>query len=156
MNKQQQLVLYLEIIWWALTALIIWLVLYPVNEAMHVWPYKGWNIAFVVCTITLARYTFLLKYTWIARLQEVKVGLILLMFPLTFTTIDALNGFMVYIEENTWEGLTGHLPAARQSAIEEYMWREMLLFGVGSIVAPPVFAVRLFISVWRLRNRGVV
>ena len=156
MNKQQQLTLALEILWWVLTAVIVWAILYPINKAMHVWPFQAWNIAFVVCTITLTRYTFLLKFTPIAWLQEVKVGLILLMFPLTFMMIDALNGFMVYIEENTWERLTGHLPADRKKAIESYMWGEMLFFGVASFIAPPVFAVRLFISVWRTRNRGTV
>ncbi|MCB0534208.1 MAG: hypothetical protein H6574_23755 [Lewinellaceae bacterium] len=156
MTKQQQLTLWLELLWWVLTALIVWLVLYPIHKAMYVWPFEGWNIAFVVCTITLTRYIFLLKFTPIAWLQEVKVGLILLMFPLTFIMVDAVNGFMVYIEEHTWEALTGHLPAAQQKGIESYMWTEMLFFGVGSFVAPPVFAVRLFMSVWRTRNRGTV
>ena len=78
------------------------------------------------------------------------------MFPLTFMLIDSVNGFMVYIEENTWETLTGHLVAADKRAIEEYMWLEMLFFGIGSCIAAPVFAVRLFMSVWRTRNRGTV
>lgn len=156
MNKKQQLTLWLELLWWALTALIVWAVLYPINKSMHVWPFQTTNIAFVVIVVTLTRYTFLLKHTFLAWQQEIKVVLILLMFPLTFMTIDALNGFMVYIEENTWEELTGHLVAADQLAIEEYMWREMLLFGVGSVLAPPMFAVRLFMSVWRTRNRGTV
>lgn len=156
MTKQQSLIFWLEIIWWVLTAILVWVILYPIHKAMYVWPFQGWNIAFVICTITLTRYIFLLKYTPIAWLQEVKVALILLMFPLTFIMIDALNGFMVYIEEHTWDILTGHLPAEQKRGIESYMWGEMLFFGVGSFIAPPVFAVRLFISVWRTRNRGTV
>ncbi len=156
MDKKQTLTLWLEIIWWALTALIVWALLYPIHKAMYVWPFQGWNIAFVVVTITLTRYIFLLKHTFLAWQQEIKVALLLLMFPLTFMMVDALHGFMVYIEENTWEGLTGHLPPSDKRAIEEYMWTEMLFFGVGSFIAPPVFAVRLFLSVWRTRNRGTV
>ena len=156
MNKKQQLTLWLELIWWALTALIVWAVLYPIHKAMHVWPFEGWNIAFVAILITFTRYIFLLKHTFLAWQQEVKVALILLMFPLTFMFIDSVNGFMVYIEENTWFALTGHLPAAEKRAIEDYMWVEMLFFGIGSCIAAPVFALRLFMSVWRTRNRGTV
>ncbi len=156
MNKQQKLIISLELIWWVLTALVVWAVLYPINKAMQVWPFQGWNIAFVVILITLTRYIFLLKHTLLAWQQEVKIGLLLLMFPLTFMAIDAVNGFMVYIEENTWETLTGHLPTAEKRGIESYMWAEMLFFGVGSCIAAPAFAVRLFISIWRTRNRGTV
>jgi hypothetical protein len=156
MNKQQSLTLWLELIWWALTALAVWIVLMPIQKAMHVWPFEGWNIAFVVIVITFTRYIFLLKHTFLARQQEVKVVLIILMFPLTFILVDAVNAFMLYVEENTWEPLTGHLPAADQRAIEDYLWTEMLLFGVGSFIAAPVFAARLMLSVWRTRNRGTV
>ncbi len=156
MNTKQRYMLALEIVWWILTAVIVWAVLWPIHKAMHVWPFERSNIVFVVVLITLSRYIFLLPHTFIARMQEVKVVLILLMFPLTFLLIEAVNDFMVYIEENTWDGLTGHLPLANKTAIEEYIWAEMLFFGVGSFIAAPVFAVRLLISVWRTRNRGTV
>lgn len=156
MNKQYALIFWLELIWWLLTAVVVWALLHPIHKAMYVWPFEGWNIAFVVVTITLVRYIFLLKHTFLARQQVLKVVLILLMFPLTFIMVDALNGFMVYIEEHTWEPLTGHLPFADKRPIEDYMWAEMLFFGVGSCLAPPVFAMRLFLSVWRTRNRGTV
>jgi hypothetical protein len=156
MNKQQSLTLWLELLWWVLTALIVWAVLFPIHKAMRVWPFEGWNIAFVVVVVTFTRYIFLLKHTFLARLQEVKVALIILMFPFTFFLIEAVNGFMVYIEENTWEDLTGHLPLADKHAIEGYIWTEMLFFGVGSFIAAPALAVRLMLSVWRTRNRGTV
>ncbi|MCC7246119.1 MAG: hypothetical protein IT269_10590, partial [Saprospiraceae bacterium] len=99
---------------------------------------------------------FLIQHTFIARQQEIKVGLIVLMFPLIFYLIGSVNEFMVYIEEKTWEPLTGHLPVQDRSAVEQYIWREMLFFGVGSIIAIPFFMGRLMLSVWRLRNRGTV
>ncbi len=156
MNKKQSLTIWLEAIWWVVTALVVIGILYPINKAMYVWPYRGWNIAFVVILITFTRYTFLLKHTLLAKQQEVKVALFLLMFPLTFALVDGVNDFMVYIEEHTWDPLTGHLPAADKKAIEQYIWAEMLFFGVGSFIAAPVFGVRLMISIWRTRNRGTV
>ena len=63
---------------------------------------------------------------------------------------------MVFIEEKTWEPLTGHLPLDDKKSIEHYMWTEMLFFGAGSIIAAPVFAIRMMLSIWRTHNRGTV
>ena len=156
MDKKQTLTLWLEVLWWGITTFVVAVILYPIHKAMYVWPFQPLNIAFVVVTITLARYIFLLKHTFLARFQVLKVALLLLMFPLTFVMVNELNMFMLYIEENTWDPLTGHLPAMDKRAIEEYIWAEMLLFGVGSCVAPPLFAARLMLSIWRTRNRGTV
>ncbi|MBV6443432.1 MAG: hypothetical protein DYG98_06095 [Haliscomenobacteraceae bacterium CHB4] len=156
MDKRQTLTLQLEILWWVITAIVAWAVLYPIYKAMYVWPFKWWNVVFVVVLITLARYIFLLQHTFLARKQVLKVTLLLLMIPLTFILVRGLNAFMVFIEENTWDPLTGHLPAADKKAIENYIWTQMLFFGAGSIIAAPVFAGRLMLSIWRTHNRGTV
>lgn len=156
MDKRQSLVLLLELLWWVITAIVVWAVLQPIRKAMHVWPFMGWNIAFIVVLITLARYTFLLKHTFLAKRQALKVACILLMVPLTFALINGLHGFLNYIEEKTWDTLTGHLPPLDKKAIENYIWGQMLFFGAGSIIAAPVMAARLLLSVWRTHNRGTV
>jgi len=156
MDKRQSLTLLLEALWWVATAVIVALVLYPIHKAMYVWQFERWNIVFIVALVTFARYIFLLPYTFLARMQEVKVVLMLLMFPVTFALINGVSGFMIFIEERTWEPITGHLPPSQKPSVERYMWTEMLFFGVGSFIAAPVLAVRLFISVWRVRNRGTV
>lgn len=156
MDKRTTLTLWLEIVWWMITGLIVVAILYPIGKAIYVWPFQRWNIIFIVVLLTLGRYVFLLKHTFLAKKQVLKVALILVMFPLTFALIQGLHGFLNYIEENTWDTLTGHLPASNKKAIENYIWTEMLFFGAGSIVAAPVFAVRLFISIWRTHNRGTV
>lgn len=156
MNKSDNLKIVLELIWWIFTALIVWLVLRPIYKAMYVWPFETWNVVFIVTLITLTRYIFLLKHTFIATRQVLKIVLLLLMFPLCFILIDHLNEFLTHIEEHTWEPLVGHLPTEQQPAIQDYIWGEMLFFSVGSIIATPVFAGRMMLSIWRQRNRGTV
>ena len=121
MDKRQSLTLLLEIVWWVATAFATWAILYPIHKAMYVWPFEWWNVTFVVVLITLARYIFLLKHTFLAKQQVLKIALLLLMFPLTFTLVNGLNAFMVFIEEKTWYPLTGHLPPADKKAIEDYI-----------------------------------
>ena len=156
MAKRQTLLVLLELLWWTVTVIVVVASQYPIHKAMHVWPYEVWNIVFIVVLITLARYTFLLKHTFLARQQVIKTVLIQLMFPLIFILIDGLNDFLTFIEEKTWDPLTGHLPAADKKSIEQYIWAEMLFFGAGSIISVPVFAARLLLSIWRTHNRGTV
>ena len=156
MDKRQSLTLLLELLWWVVTAVIVALVLYPVHKAMYVWQFEWLNIIFIVTLVTFTRYIFLLPHTFLARMQVLKVVLMLLLFPATFALINEVSGFMIFIEENTWDPITGHLPPSQKRSVEQYMWVEMLFFGVGSFIAAPVLALRLFQSVWRVRNRGTV
>jgi hypothetical protein len=156
MNKSNLLKIALELVWWLLTALVAWAVLQPIHKAMYVWPFEATNIFFVVVLITLTRYMFLLKHTFVNNQQILKIVLMLLMFPLLFLSIERINEFLGFIEEKGWEPLTGHLPAGQRPGVEQYIWAEMLFFGVGSALAAPAFAIRMMLSIWRTRNRGTV
>ncbi|MFN0214014.1 MAG: hypothetical protein ACKVT2_07135 [Saprospiraceae bacterium] len=156
MNKSNTLKITLEILWWIITAIAVWAVLYPIYKAMHVWPFEITNVFFVVVLITLTRYIFLLRHTFINKQQVLKIALMLLMFPLCFWLIERINEFLGFIEEQTWEPLTGHLPISQRPVIEDYIWAEMLFFGVGSAIAAPAFAIRMMLSIWRTRNRGTI
>ena len=156
MGKELRMKLVLELVWWVLTAFVVYLVMRPIYESMHVWRFWKWNTLFIVVLITFARYTFLLKYTFLARLQIAKGVIILAMFPIVFSLVNGMNIFMAYIEDFTWQPITGHLPEGRKQAIESYLWNEMIFFGAGSVISSPVLAVRLFISIWRQHNRGTV
>jgi hypothetical protein len=143
---------WLESIWWIITAVVIYAILVPVYKAMHVWPFLMWNIIFIATLMTMTRHIFLLPYTFLARKQVLKVAIIFALFPITFALVNGLNIFLSYVEENTWETLTGHLPAEQKRAIESYLWTEMIFFGIGSVIAAPALAVRLFISIWKQHN----
>lgn len=149
-----RLAVLLELTGWMLTLLVIVGVLYPIRVALPDWPFQTWNIIFIVVLITLGRYIFLLKHTFLAKMQYLKFVLIILMVPGIFMLISGLNGFMVWIEEHTWEPLTGHLPLEQQQKIEAYAWNQMIFFGAGSIIAALAFIGRLFMSIWLTHNRG--
>jgi hypothetical protein len=156
-NKSEQeksLLKMLELLWWVVTLVIIFAVSFPIVKHLGYWKYLGLNIFFIVTLITLTRYIFLIEHTFIAQRQRLKVGLILFMFPFAFTVIHFLNKFMNYIEEHSWEPITGQLPINIKAPLENYMWGEMLFFGVGSVMVCAAFAVKMFKSVWMLHNRG--
>jgi hypothetical protein len=156
MQQRTSLLLLLEALWWVITAVLAITVLWPVWQAGIAWPFQTWNVIFVVALVTFVRYIFLLKHTFLAYRQVLKIVLVLALFPITFALIGGLNSFQAFVEEQTWDVLTGHLPALKKRAIESYLWNEMLFFAVGSVISGITLAIRLFVSVWRLRNRGTV
>lgn len=156
MKQKESLTILLEAIWWVATAILAFALIYPIRRTLPVWPFQPWNIAFIIILVTFTRYIFLLQYTFLAKRQVLKIAMMLLMFPLTFMLVSGLHDFMTYIEERSWDPLTGMLPADEKRSMENYIWGVMLFFGAGSIVAAPVLAGRLFLSVWRTRNRGTV
>ncbi len=156
MNQKKSLTILLEVIWWVATAVAAFALVYPIDRALPVWPFQNWNLAFIVVLITFTRYIFLLQHTFLAKRQVLKVALILLLLPVTFMLVSGLHSFLNYVEEQSWDQLTDHLPPDEKRAMESYIWGTMVFFGAGSIVAAPVLAGRLFMSVWRTRNRGTV
>jgi hypothetical protein len=155
-DKTKSLTLQLELVWWLLTIVIAFAVLYPIYKHLDNWLFVGWNLTFIVVLVTLTRYIFLLEHTFLAKRQSWKVGLLLFMFPFSFTMIHGLNKFMNYVEENSWEPITGHLTDSVKLSLEGYMYGEMLFFGVGSAMVSVLFIGRMFQSVWTLQNRGRV
>ena len=156
MQKRWVLVLVLELLWWLFTGVLVYLVLHPIYEVMHVWPFERSNIICVVILTTFTRYIFLLEHTFLARWQEGKVVVMLLMFPAAFLLIEDVYGYMRYIDNYSWQPITGHLPPSGRANIEAYLGFEMMFFGIGGIVSAPILAVRMFLSVWRTRNRNTV
>lgn len=152
--KRTQLLWLLEGLWWILTAFVVLAVLYPIYQHMYLWVFRDLNIVFVVALITLSRYIFLLEHTFLAKRQYLKQALFFAMVPLVFYLVWRVNTFLRYVEDNTWEPVTGHLPALERKSVENYLWVEMIFFGVGSAFAGSVFAARLLISIWRTHNRG--
>lgn len=152
----QSLQIRLELIWWLFTALVVVGVLYPIYRVLPDYQFGLTNTIFIVVLITLARYIFLLKHTFIAYRQTLKVVLFFLCLPLLFYLIAQINFFQTYLDENGTEALVGTLPFDKQKGMANYIYNEMLLFGVGSAISTVIFPLRLLRSVWLLRNRGRV
>ena len=148
--------LILELTWWTITALVTLLVILPVHQNSSDYPFLFSNAFFTVSFITLVRYIFFLKYTFIAKRQYIKLVLIFLCIPLVFSLISHLNYFITYIDEKAAESFLLDMPPTKTNRIVSYLKTEMILFGVGSIIAGIIFPFRMLRSIWRYRNRGIV
>ena len=73
MNKEQSLTLKMELVWWILTAVIAFAVLFPIMKSVDKYPFLFPNLVFMFFFITFTRYIFLLKHTILANRQLLKV-----------------------------------------------------------------------------------
>jgi len=156
MNRQTQLLLVVEVIWWIATFVVLFMVMRPITGQIYGYTFRTGNIFLVITTITCGRYLFLLPHTLIAKLQWIKLILMFLCIPVLFYSIRQLSQFHTFADNLGIQSIVRHLPDSRQQGIIRYIRTEMIVFGVGSIVGSVGLAVRLLISIWRYRNRGTV
>ena len=143
----------LELIWWLITAIAIALVLLPIYSSLgQNFPFYTVNIVFIAGFITLTRYLFLLKHTFLAERTYLKLALMFLSVPAIFLLVQEVNLFQVYVDENGAEALVGSLPRDRQLPMMAYIRNEMVLFGVGCTIAAIAFPLRMVMSLWRRYN----
>ncbi len=156
MTQTKSSILRLELFWWLFTIVVIIGTLFPILRIVDNYPFLWPNIIFILVFITLGRHIFLLKHTFIAWNQKLKIVLLFLCIPLAFYLIDQLNYFQVYLDEDRIENLVKHLNLSKRSQMLNYIRSEYIFFGVGSLVCAIIFPFRMLISVWRVRNRGTV
>lgn len=153
-NKSTNLQIRLELIWWAITAVTAIAVLFPIYKTKTDYPFYISNILFVVATITLTRYIFLLKHTFLAKRQWLKVIVAVACIPLFLYLMKELNFFQKIAGDIGLEEMFDHLSLSGQSTMSKYVRTEMLFFGTASVITAALMPFRMIISFWRTHNRG--
>ncbi len=148
----------LEVVWWIATGLAVAVVMFPIWSAFPPpgFPFSSSNVVFIVAFITFTRYIFLLKYTFLAYRQYVKIAMILVGLMVTLSLIIQLNDFQRLASESIAGDIMKGVSIEKQESVWSYIKTELPLFAIGSIIASIVLPVRLLMSVWRVRNQAGV
>jgi hypothetical protein len=146
----------LEMVWWVITAVLVVAIMYPIWAAGALYPVNWQNIMFIVLFITLTRYMFFLKYTFLAKIQWLKVVFVLITVPVLFLLIEQHNAFQTNLDNIGPEYVASGVSYPKLLDIAHYAKNEFTFFSVGSILGMIAFMLRMIISVWRLINKGTV
>jgi hypothetical protein len=146
----------LELVWWIFTAVLVVFVLYPIYQEVPKFPFWVMNCIAIVTFITSARLIFFLRFSPIAYIQQLKVVLAIAMIPFIFVLVSQFNFFQTYLDENGILSFLGHLSPPRIDSMDKYIRNEIGFFSIGAIISSAILAIRLIISVWRVRNKGTV
>lgn len=151
-----KLKIQLELLAWLLTAIVVYLVIYPVLDGFKKFDFLYINILFVVVFITYTRYTFLLRHTFLAHLQRTKFVIIFASIPLVFYLGQSINLFEDFMGDRglaSFEAyLNPNISYNEQQAALNYMSREMIFFGTAAVISAIILPFRLLISFWRVYN----
>lgn len=157
-KKQWMLKLQLEIIWWIVTVIVTFLLVYPIINNMVDYQFLYSNILFVIIFITYTRYLFLLKHTFLAKAQVLKFVLIFASIPLVFKLVEYVFAYQDFLDTEGLNSFDAYfkpgITAAAREQLLAYMSREFLFFGVGSVMAALILPFRLLISFWRVYNKS--
>jgi hypothetical protein len=151
----------LELVWWCVTALLVAAILYPILSVFkQPFPFLVNNIICIVVLFTYTRHIFLLEHTLIARQFWIKMGLLMLTFPLMFWLINANFDFREFLDYQAPDGfiklMQPKLSILQQTQTLIYIRNEFLFFVIGSMIATLAMFVRMLMSIWRGRNTGEV
>ena len=151
-NRQIRLKIWLELVWWVFTGMATYLLIHPITEKIYQYPFLWINAAFIIVFITFARYTFLLKYTWLAHLEIAKLIFVLAGVSIIYFLMNGFSEVRTYINEEGITGFMRHLPLEDQNMMGKYIENQIVFFGVGSVISAFILIIRLIISIWRGRN----
>ena len=149
MNKQNQLRLKLELLWWVFTFVLTIAVLAPIYVNQLSFPFYLSNVVFIVIFVTVTRYVFLLKHTWLIRMKWLKIALTLGSVIVIFILSTSMIDFNNYLEEVGLQEVVKDMPVDKQYSMIRYIQREVIFFGVGGIVAMMALPFRMLISLRR-------
>jgi len=156
MDQSKSLSIKMELIWWLVTILLVAAIIYPILKYTDDYPFLALNIIYIVVFITFSRYIFLLRFTVLANAHLVKVAIILISVPIVAYLISGINFFQTYIDENGMDSFLSSGSSVSQEQISNFIRNELILFGVGSVMAAILLPFRLVVSLWRWKNRGTV
>lgn len=157
MEQTTKLKLQVEAMWWIVTLIVAYAVTYPINSYMAEQAFLYENYLFVIIFITYTRYIFLLKHTFLAYLQPLKVILIFASIPLVFYLVELISGFQNFVDNKGLESYNAFfiegISESKRDEISSYLSREIIFFGVSSIVVAVLMPFRMLISFWRVYNK---
>ncbi|MBB4079662.1 glucan phosphoethanolaminetransferase (alkaline phosphatase superfamily) [Lewinella aquimaris] len=144
-----------ELAWWAFALVLAALVLLPIYDSIPEFPFFVPNFIYVVVAVTLTRYLFLLRVSWLRDHLIVQAGLALALIPLIFYMIQAFNGFIIFFDERGPDVLVKSLDPAVGETMDRYMHAEFRFFGIWAIMAAVVTPFRLTYNAWKRYRAGV-
>jgi len=130
--------------------------MFPIVTNLSSYPFLISNVIFIIVFITLTRYVFFLKHTFLARAQVIKVIIVLISVPIIFMLIEGLSNFQNFLDEEGLDKFLLLMNINQQQGMINYIKSEMIFFGVGAIIVSILFPFRMTLSVWRNRNTNKI
>lgn len=148
MNQENILHLIREFIWWIITGMIAYAILYPVTSKID-YTYLQINVVFIAVTFTYFRWSISFKSLPFLRPTWIRFLIFTLNFVLFFYLMQYEQKFILKLDNFYTEDL-GFPKVILYDDLKRdlfsYLSKEILLFGTGSLAMIAAFQLRLIVS----------
>lgn len=147
--------LLFNLVWLAILSLILFLVLFPIYNAIgDDYPFYWPNALFIIVTGICIRLIFFLEYSFIRKLKWIKLFIVfaipLCLLPMSGYFVD----FQELINSRGLQSIMSHLSHKQQTSLSNYIRSEMTFFGSSAILSSIALIFRMIRSLWRQKNTG--
>jgi hypothetical protein len=156
MEQYKKLKWQFELSWWVFVIAVAIGAMLPIVINVPEYPFFVSNLLFILSFLLFVRWLFLLRFSWFAQNKWIKLIILFLVIPMMLLLMDHFTNFQAYVDDYGLQTFMGHLSFDDYHSMAAYIRWEMLLFGVGSLIATFLLAFRMIISIWRVQNRGTV
>jgi len=139
----------LELIWWAIAAVIAIIILLPIYLSKIEFPWLLYNAIYIIVAIILIRYILTLEHHPLARSKAFKIIMILIVPLLFFPILEGLHSFLEYSDQEGLQSIMGHLPYKRQQWFLKYIRLEYVLSGTACFIGVFAMIIKMIRSLWR-------
>lgn len=154
--KERNIKIQMAIISWIMIAVITYVVIQPLFGIFQNPKYIIDTAIFTVIFCAYVRYIFMLPTTFLSHLQKVKIVMIFLCIPLIFYTIQSVNDFESFYGDDGLSSFSNYFVEGidfnKQQEAMTYLKDVLFFFGIGTVIASLVLAIRLLKSYWRVYN----
>lgn len=140
-----------EMLWWTITLLIAYAVVYPICQQID-YMYLKMNMFFVFLAITYFRWTIsirnlpFLQPVWVRFLLfAVNVSLFVYLMGEEQKFLMRVDNFFVEDFGLAWKELS----LVQAEKLMRYIYTEIVLFGTGALIMIFIFNARIIISAWQ-------
>lgn len=151
MNQQNILVVIKELLWTAITCMVVYAVLYPVTRTID-YIYYPVNAFFIFLTLTYFRWSVTFKKLPFLRPVWIRFLLFAVNLSLFIYLMQKQQQFLMFTENFYTEDF-GFPKVIMYDNVKEELFRylrtEIILFGTGSLIMIVAFNFRLLISWWQ-------
>ncbi|MEZ4949425.1 MAG: hypothetical protein R2769_00415 [Saprospiraceae bacterium] len=151
--KGRKHIISLEVVWWLITAVITFGVLFPIWQKVPDYPFWLTNSIFIVVFITYARLIFFTNYSFLGENKVLKFIFIAISVPVIFLLIHHLNKFQTFLDEQGPVAIVGNMSIEDEASIMGYIHKEMLFFATASIITAILLPFKMVVSIWKTYNK---
>jgi hypothetical protein len=148
--------LFFELTWWALTIVVLLLILLPIWFAVeNNYGFYRENIITIIIAITFGRYLFFLKHHWMTASKWYKLIFVFLPVGVFFFLMDSYYDFQRFCDEEGLHSIMDGLSPQYQNQMAIYIKTQMTLFWSAAFISNILLPFKMTRSIYRKLKKGI-